>query len=120
VRVYYFGCIDSVGHYMHGPGGKYSDGAFSFTKDNPWQTMVDGGLAPQKDVTQVEGRARIHRKNGWTAMSFWDRSVDTRRNSCSTFIAEGDLGFDGMMDVANIYFPEVVKRYAFKIMEVEE
>ena len=110
-RVFYFGCVGVSGHYMHGVDGR---SAHRFTQTNPWGYGVDGSLLPK---SQIEGRAFIHHKDGWTALSFWDRSVDSRRGSHSTFLAEGSFGFDEMVAFGKKHFPEVWARYTFPVVE---
>lgn len=64
-----------------------------------------------------EGRAVIHHKDGWTAMGFWDRSVDTRGGCNSVFFAEGTHDFAGMVAIANEKFPTIMRRFKFEITE---
>jgi len=75
---------------------------------------IDGGLCPKG--AQIEGKALIHYKDGWTALSFWDRSVDMRGNSNSNFLADGKFTFEQMVEFAYQNFPEVTRRYKFSIV----
>lgn len=115
MRAFYFGCIDRIGHYMFDATGRNTKEADAFTYNNPWGTQVDGGLAP--NGPQVEGLALVHQKGGWTALSLWDRSVDGRPGSTSTFLAEGKLTFNEMISFAGTTFPQVVRRFSFKIVD---
>ena len=115
MNIYYFGCIGQHGHYMFKPGSRMTD--WMFLDKNPWGHSIDGRLCP--DEKQIEGQARIHQKDGWTALSFWDRSIDRRPGSNSNFLAEGDHTFDEMMLLANEHFPEVMERFVFNIELVD-
>lgn len=115
--IFYFGCWHDVGHFMRAPN-KHADShreAAEFAWKNPWSHDIDGRLCP--DGSQIEGRALIHHKEGWTALSFWDRSVDKRRGSNSNFLAKGDHSFETMLTLAEEYFPDILKRYSFQIVD---
>lgn len=114
MKVFYFGCVGEYGHYMFEPPGVKRD---AFTHTNPWGTKVDGGLCPTGGSTQEQGRALVHHKDGWTAMAFWDRSVDHRPGSCSVFLAQGTHAFEEMLRIANESFPKVTARYEFSITD---
>ena len=105
MKVYYFGCFDEVGHYLY-----YPDGRSVYERDaTPWSwPAIDGSLAPEGQ--QVQGLALLHKKDGWTAIAFWDRTFDSRGNSNSAFLAEGDFTFEEMLELAKKYFPAQVKR----------
>ena len=38
-----------------------------------------------------QGEAIIHHKNGWTALSLWDSTIDTRPGCSSTYLAKGTI-----------------------------
>jgi hypothetical protein len=113
MKMYYFGCVGKSGHYMFQPSDSYPKQDHTFTRDNPWGYQVDSGLCPSGP--QVEGRAMIHHKDGWTALSFWDRSVDRRSGSNSNFLAEGTFTFAEMVEFAKERFPKIMARFAFTI-----
>lgn len=115
VKLFYFGCIGQPGHFMHAQEGKWGRETFRFTRDNPWGFTVDGGLCPPGHET--EGRAALHHKDDWTALAFWDRSVDRRGGSCSVFLASGEQTFDEMLALACARFPKVIARYKFEIVK---
>lgn len=110
MRVYYFGCNERAGHFLWDPS------LFLTQNDDkiPWRN-IDGGLCPKNK--EVEGEALLHVKDGWTAISFWDRSVDKRGACNSSFIAEGVHTFDEMCKIAQEKFPKVWGRFPFKITE---
>lgn len=117
MRAFYFGCVGSSGHHFHATGarqrlwprGKGYTEAFGI----PWP-QLDGPLAPD-NPNEVEGLALLHYKDGWTALSFADRSIDHRGGSHSTFIFEASLNFEAAVEAAETHFPEVVARYGFAI-----
>jgi hypothetical protein len=102
-HIYYFGCIGESGHYLW-----VSDMRKSLDSIGPWGWEIDGGLAPAGHGRELV--AAIHHLNGWTAVSFWDRSVDTRSGSNSTFLVHANLGFDEIVRLARQDFPGVFKR----------
>lgn len=117
----YFGCLFGQGHYLHGTSGPESR---SPTLHMPWglhelDTTLCPDYAPSgKSVAvrllashQEPYRALLHHRKGWTAVSFWDRTSDTRFNSNSTFVAEGDFSFEDMLAMARTRFRTVMERY---------
>jgi hypothetical protein len=131
--MYYFGCFGPPGHYFFRPsrfGPIHADKLASHTV--PWTPAeCDGNLQPgtaemkkgyqgQRPNKQVEGVCRLHSRNGWTAVAFWDRTGDERRNSCSVFIKDGEYDFHDMVSDFRLSFPEVYKRVTEKFELVEE
>lgn len=112
-RVFFFGCWNRVGHYLHEPGGRYADSRHT---EHPWGRNVDGVLQPAD--SEVEGRCLVHHKDGWTALAFWDRSVDDRGGCCAALIVEGESGFQDMLGVFETRFPEVLARFSFTLVQV--
>lgn len=106
---YYFGCIGGSGHYMFHASGSPRLSYFQ----QPWQKL-DGGLQPTGQ--QVQGPALLHHKDGWTALCFWDRSVDGRPGSNSNFLSTGNHTFEEMIELAKKYFPMVMARFNFSIV----
>lgn len=128
-RGYFFGCWGRSGHYLFVPGGcspsKDEIEALPRALRRP-----DGTLAPGRrrylnrpaDVDsedQVEGLAALHYVEGWTALSLWDRSVDTRLGSNSTFIVRGTLSFDEMLERSRALFPSIWARFKFAVRLAE-
>jgi hypothetical protein len=124
-EIYYFGCNKVPGHYMHARGMRTGEtleerrAIGRLTEANPWGYAIDGGLAP-KGINEREGIADIRQKDGWTAISFWDRSVDTRRGCNSTFLARGIYDFRQMMTMAREAFPTVFSRFSFGVRAVKK
>jgi len=71
----------------------------------------------QKDQTQ--GRALVTQRNGWTALAFWDRSLDQRPGCNSAFFVRGNLSFAQMVWVARHRWPTIWSRFSFQVVEVD-
>lgn len=124
-RMLYFGPLYESGHFFH-----YEDG-HSTSRDEvdgvPWKAHeIDGPLqhgAPdpsdrlqRRTRPTVEGEAAIHHKDGWTALTFWDYTIDKRGGSSSTYLSEGVFTFPQMVVLARQRFP---KRWAMMRFEVK-
>jgi hypothetical protein len=131
----YFGCVNESGHYLfrpdlRNPGRETQqelhtagifpkcDGGFcpgtEFDEKRLWRRPDD-----QPEGLQPEGLAKITHLNSYTILSFWDRSVDSRKNSCSVFIEFGTWTFEEMVKEAKRVFPTIWERYTFKVVEDE-
>lgn len=125
---YYFGCYDLAGHYLYAAKryeGEPIHQRIRYHENNPWGAEVDGGLCPggkdhrtAEGMNQAEGRALIHHKDGWTALAFWDRSMDHRPNSCSVFMQKGTHDFDSMVKFSRDSFPMIAARFKFPVVNV--
>lgn len=112
----YVGCCRRAGHYRFEPG----------MRSLPWLgalrlggISLDGGFCPPGE--QVEGDAKltwVEDDDGGplTVLAFWDRSVDRRHGSNSTFVLPGVLDFGDALDAARDAFPEVFARYPFVVV----
>lgn len=120
MRVLYFGCVGTPGHYLH-------EGNTILWRNagTPWEPeQLDMTLCPgvvktsygHKCEHQTEGAAAIHHRDGWTAIAFWDRSVDTRKNCNSVFIVEGIHEFDDAKRHAMASYPKIWKRFRFEVL----
>ena len=113
---YYFGALDDSGHYAYLEGGRRVDPNV-WIKVCPWGFEADGGIQPKGH--QREGEAIIVRKNGWTALTFWDRTMDHRPGSHSTYIADGNFTFAEMVELAKARFPARWQAMKFEVRLVE-
>lgn len=117
-EVYYFGCWREPGHYLYSPHGRRHGGLGSLPIDFPCSVRVlDGGLLPPR-APQTQGAAAHVHLHGWTILSFWDRSGDTRPQSCSTFLLRGLFAFHEACKQAREAFPAVWARYPFPVVAV--
>jgi len=115
-RVFYFGCWGDVGHYLWTPDGRRARSAGPFTAldlDGRFCPGVVGRTDRISPNVQPEGVAALHHANGWTVLAFWDRSVDRRRGSHSTYVIEGTHDFGEAVRISSAAFPRVWARYPF-------
>ncbi len=83
---------------------------------NPWGYLCDGRLQPQGKQRNAEGPCVLHRKDGWTAIAWWDRSgPDKRPGCCSAFGMRGDHDFDAMVTAFRESFPWAASRMGFEL-----
>lgn len=127
----YFGCANSdSGHYLWRAENEHAwplpELPKAFARNRNPYARLDGGFTPTamdrhgKDVdpeTQHEGVARVTHIEGWTVLSFWDRSVDHRNGSHSTYIELGTFDFAEMAKRAQAAFPKTWARYKFEVVE---
>jgi hypothetical protein len=108
-KVFYYGCLRGVDNRTEAGHGMYEPGYCSTRRfETPFGHTPDGTLCPEG--RQVQGLARLHQKDGWTAIGFWDRTGDSRGNSNSNFIVRGTYTFDEMCKLAQEQYPELWKR----------
>ncbi len=113
---YYFGCRRTAGHHFVDAWGNsppYTETAHRLPFDK-----IDGGLVPHGNGNGEEGLARLIRRDGWTAIAFCDRSIDTRGNSNAAFFFHAVLSFDEIVEAARETFPW--KTFPFAIVLDEE
>jgi hypothetical protein len=123
VRFYFFGVDDYTGHFWRSARLYSQDGGRHGPRGCPWgDRHVDGilcrpvrsGLHLSLDESrseEIEGLTRLHHKDGWTAIAYWDRSGPDRRYGCnSNFVAVGTFTFDEMLTLARHHFPHVIAR----------
>ncbi len=119
--MYYFGPWGESGHYLFTEQKRHV-----WTEDViPWALgEIDCGLQPGckgkksyqiDNKIQVEGEALIHHKSEWTALSFWDRTVDERYGCNSTYLAKGEFTFAQMVVLARTRFPERWNAMKFEV-----
>jgi hypothetical protein len=123
--VRYFGCWEQAGHFLCDEHGRHMHDE----KVCPWKDYeIDSKLQPgcyedrgywQHRGPETEGEALVHHKDGWTALSFWDRSVDKRGKCNSTFMAEGIHDFETMKKIAMERFPKIWSRFTFEVKLVQ-
>ncbi len=103
--IYYMGCWNEPGHYLHRPDGTIVAVAGPFTCID-----LDGGpyMPPPPDAESTP--PLLTHDCGWTVLSMWDRTVDTRPGSHATFLAPGTLAKPEMWRLARRHFQRVVER----------
>jgi len=111
--MYYYGCWQQAGHFMHEPGGATVRSA------GPFGNWIDGYFPPATssrhhatDVNpyQDESLAALIHTKGWTVLAMWDRSLDTRYACNATFLIEGEHTTAEMWALARQHYPQIVAR----------
>jgi hypothetical protein len=129
---FFFGCWSRPGHFLVRQGGRSvgyrEEQAIVYFAEVDGEPMhLDGTLAP----LLVDGRIRWaaqdpkrlrykqecpqghfllhHLPNGYTAISWWDRTQGDTRGACnSTVLLKGEHDADSMLRAAQQHFPEVL------------
>ena len=107
-KIYFFGVssAQNKGHFLHHEGMRV---AWDDKKLLPFSShILDGGLLPQHP--QVQGELHLAVINGWTLLSMWDRTADSRPGSNAVFLAEGNHVIEEMKNIASEKFPAIWKR----------
>lgn len=119
----YLGPLKESEHYMFYESGEkvpYPEG----DKLTPWGDRIDGTLQPGMTLWRdhwvqrgsfQQGEAVIHHKDDWTALSFWDSTIDTRPGCSSTYIAKGTFTFEQMVEMAKTRFSERWNKMKFPV-----
>lgn len=114
-HLFYFGPIKEPGHYLWDIRGKM----LWPSQIGPWTLGdLDGSVQP-KGINQSEGIALLHHKDGWTALAFWDRTVDTRMGSNSVYVADAVLSFEEIVALAKEQFKERWEQMKFEVRLAE-
>lgn len=112
VKMFYYGLVDNGGHgfVTNFEGGKTRDkeSLLPARLHMHLPGEIDGGLC--REGRKIEGVAMIRFVEGWTVLSFWDQSGDSRPGSNSNFIAEGRRPFAEMCALAKEWFPAFWER----------
>lgn len=129
-EVFYFGCLGEKGHFFHAPRRTRSD-AYNLSQAAGaalGRSGLDGALcwnSPRSDCDrydrrdETEGLAFRTCHGGWTAVAFWDRSVDPRGACNSAFLVRGDLTFAQVIRASRHAWPQVWARFTFDVVEVD-
>ena len=113
IEVYFFGCWnDSSGHFLWRPTAtRYENMRHQGVL--PWP-QIDGTLAPLNG-DETQGKAVLTHLDGWTALAWWDRSVDKRRGSNAAIFARGTHDAAAMLELGRKHFPGVMARFQYTI-----
>ncbi len=128
--VLYFGPLKESGHYLFYETGRRVPFQLADTIC-PWKTFeIDGKLQPgcpdpegplrRRTRSMCEGEAFLHHKGGWTALAFWDYTIDKRPASSSTYIAKGVFTFEEMVELAKVRFTERWNAMRFTVTLVSQ
>lgn len=125
-KMYYFGPLNESGHFLFRENGQKVGSWMMSDIGIPWKgEEIDGPLQPghpdpadrlqRRTRPMCEGEALIHYKDGWTALSIWDFSVDTRPGCSSTYISKGTFTFEQMVELAKAHFTERWNKMRFEV-----
>lgn len=105
----YFGTFERPGHYFW-PAGTWR------SQLDPIGPLgyIDGKLVPSGGE---DGEALLHHESGWTYVAFYNRAWDSRPSCNSAFIFDATLTFEEAMDAARRFFPHVLDRLPFEVVE---
>lgn len=109
----FFGCLNDKGHYFYESERGY--GNLPIPEGFPWGYEVDGKLQPHPGWNQ--GHARLHHKDGWTALAWWDMTVDKRPASCSALLVNEIHTFEEMVQLLKTTYPSVFQRQTKELYE---
>lgn len=114
--VYYNGCWDEPGHYLHDQTGHILwEGVGPFTRngiplDGYFPPATCGSNGRQMPGYQDDTLASLTHVKGWTVLAMWDRSIDSRYGCNAAFLAEGQLTHAEMWALAKEAYPKIVAR----------
>jgi hypothetical protein len=125
-EMYFFGPWERAGHYLHREDGCTD---YEAEKTIPWTLgQLDGGIQPHLCGKEESGKrcyggtcapqgiASVHHKDGWTALAFWDSSVDHRSGCVSVYLAKGDFDFTQIVDMAKMRFAKRWNKMPFDVL----
>jgi hypothetical protein len=114
-EILFFGCLGRAGHYLKSksnPSIRYHETA--------WGNSLDGGILEGKSDF-VNGECVVAKKDGWTAVNFWDRSGGDTRPGCHTcFLAHADISGQQLIELAKVQWPEVFSRHGFPTLKLPD
>lgn len=124
-RVLFFGVSagERGGHFLRAPGAlrhasesvlrrllppsiEYFDGAWCW----PVPRTLEQLRRPNLSGSEAQGRGFVHYRDGWTIVSWWDRSADTRGGCCAVFLVEGRHRWAEAIAHARQVFPRELAR----------
>lgn len=125
-EMYFFGPWEGAGHYLF---NEHGHSEWRKEKEVPWGVeIMDGGLQPHtcgslergqpcyRGTCAPQGIANVHHKDGWTALAFWDSSVDRRGGCVSVYLAKGDFDFTQMVEMAKTRFAKRWEKMTFDVI----
>lgn len=115
-HIYYFGWSAPGGHFLL----KDDHNKILNVDSTPFGRSIDGGLCPQPEPKQPDGKVALHYRAGWTAVAFWDRSGDHRPGSNTVFLTPADCSAMGVIAAAKVQWPQVFARPGFPLNRAED
>lgn len=113
--MFYCGCHGDKGHYLW---TEDEDESGKFWAMQPWGVRVDGELQPfpRGGFIVRNGATRFTLEHGWSALSWWDNSIDGRPGSHSTFMVKGTWSAKEVLSMAQRRFPWVFSRFKYEVV----
>ena len=131
---FYFGCVGDIGHRL----GIRRKGTVGLVVESPEKVLpkelhhLDSHFCPgvrpplyQAPSVQPEGLVRTTwvsctvdaegRMETWTILSWWDRLVDGRHGSHSTFGLRGEHTYDAALTRLHELYPAIFARYDYNL-----
>lgn len=113
---WYYGCIGThSGHTLWDKSGQHI--TYYHARDL-LMLPLDGGYLPNPDHAnkdreryQIQGLAKVTHEGDTTILAFWDRTVDHRYGSHSTFVLPGIYNFKDAVITARKSFPVIWERF---------
>ncbi len=134
-RVLFFGCWNEAGHHLVQPGGRQVtwlsaeeryrlsrelDGAFAPQRTRNGRIFCAHGASAQECP---QGQFARHQHAGYSLIAWWDRCQgDTRFNSSSTVLLEGEHTSEELLAALAEHFPSVLenlRRNGVELVEVK-
>lgn len=125
MQVYYFGTLLRAGHVLRSADGhRVTDVEASRLprRGTLWHAgaQFDGHFAPGRrrkggdaypiEEDQIEGWAELTHNQGYTVLSWWDRSQDVRYGCNASIIASGTHDEAGMLEIGRRCFVQIMGR----------
>lgn len=112
--LFYFGCLHQSGHYLFEPPGVSVRGYTEIKcMSQALRRSLDTAFCPPE--TWQPGIWLESMVPPWRIVSWWDRSVDSRPGSHSTFIGAGYDSAEELLTAARNLFPQVFARQRVQI-----
>lgn len=111
--VHFFGCIGGPGHFFFAKNAPRID-----YYQQPFGNLDTGILEEQKVPERLDGTLAFAQKDGWTVISFWDRSGGDTRPACNAaFLIQEIIEKDELLELARQEWPEIFSRPGFPIKQ---
>lgn len=101
--IHYYGCL------FRGTTQMYSRHDTIAYHETPWSYELDEVLVQDGDLLIGMGH-HVRHKDGWTAVVFWDNSLDKRPFAISVFLVAKNWTKDQVLNEARKQWPEVFER----------
>lgn len=117
--IYYFGCMSDAGHHLYSPSGKSGrDSLCIYDLPKPLYPSIDTGYC-SKD--KAEGSYYYTKDSvGFSIISIWDNSIDSRPGSHATFLTTPIMSHDELLAAAKKTWPKIFGRMRASLIRKTE